>query len=244
MEITQHKNDSVLVIHVKKFVERAQSIERQMNACGMDFQYITSGDVEDIDEQTLARYFRDGRDDMFHAKPATSCALKHFYAYEYIIENGLDGALILEDDAILEKDFLKNYHESLQEYESRFATEPVIISYENSALTFVPRSRRRKGIMLYEADKDRFTGGYFINRRCAEVILEDVAKNKCELAIDGYHNRLLHQGKILYLWCQPTLVQQGTFVGKFSSSISADDWLQRARWLIKLYYKKLLYFLR
>jgi glycosyl transferase family 25 len=234
----------ILVVHVQHFQERSESIERQMKEIGFSFHYILDGDVDTIDDNVLARYFKDGKDDMYHAQPATSCALKHFYAYEYILNHYLEGALILEDDAILKKNFLPYFLQSIDEYERRFSDTPVIISYENSSLTFVPGSMRRKGVMLYRAKKDRFTGGYFINRQGAKAILDDVRSNKCELAIDGYHNNLLHRNKLIYLWSHPTLIQQGTCMGKFSTSISKDDWLPRLRWYCKLFYKSLLYYFR
>lgn len=234
----------VLVIHVAKFKERGESIEKQMRKIGLDFRYILEGDVEDIDYKVLARYFKDGHDRIFRACPMTSCTLKHFYAYEYILNHNLSGALVLEDDAILEKDFLPKFEQSIREFEEKYLSKPVIISYENSALMFVPRSQRRTGQMLYLAKKDRYAGGYFINRQAAKVILDEVKKNKCELVIDGFHNWLLQQGKILYFWCHPTLIQQGTVIGKFPSSLSSDDWLLKLRWYLKLYYKHLLYYLR
>lgn len=233
-----------LVVHVASFKDRAESIERQMKAEKMFFTYILKGDMDDITDDVLARYFKQGRDDMYRVSPITSCALKHLYAYEHIVEADLPGALILEDDAVLDRNFGTKFNQSLREYEQRWAHEPVIISYENSALLFVPRSRRRKGQMLYPGDKDRYAGGYFINRLAAEAILDDVRRNRCELAIDGYHNYLLHKGVITYLWCQPTIVQQGTVIGRFSSSLSADDFLQRLRWKLKLTYKKMLYYFR
>ena len=233
-----------LVIHVAKFKDRAESIERQMKAAGMAFTYILKGDMDDISDDVLARYFKDGRDNMYRVSPITSCALKHLYAYEHILGNDLPGALILEDDAVLDKDFCKKFDQSMKEYESRYANEPVIISYENSALVFVPRSQRKEGQMLYPGEKDRYAGGYFISRKAAEVILNDVKENRCELAIDGYHNYLLHKGMIKYLWSHPTIVQQGTVIGQFSSSLSADDLMQRLRWKLKLTYKRLLYYFR
>ncbi len=233
-----------LVIHVAKFKERAASIEQQMKQAGMYFQYILKGDMEEINDEVLARYFKDGRDNIYRVSPITSCALKHLYAYELILGNDLPGALILEDDAILDKDFRKKFDQSMKEYEERWADEPVIISYENSALVFVPRSQRKAGQMLYPGDKDRYAGGYFINHLAVKAILDDVKENKCELAIDGYHNYLLHKGIIKYLWCHPTIIQQGTVIGRFSSSLSADDLMQQLRWKAKLAYKRLLYYFR
>lgn len=242
--IFEEKGYQTLVIHVAKFKERAASIERQMKQTGLGFHYIIKGDIDDINDDILSRYFKDGCDNMYRPSPFTSCALKHFYAYEYILEHNLPGALILEDDAILDSNFLPKLNQSIIEYEINYSEEAVIISYENSALTFVPHSKREKGKMLYPANKDRYTGGYFINIWAAKAILQEVEKNKCEMAIDGFHNYLLHQDKLLYLWCHPTIIEQGTCIGKFDSSLSKDDWLLRIRWIFKLYYKKLLYYFR
>ena len=143
-----------------------------MKAAGMYFTYILKGDVEEIDDAVLSRYFKDGRDNMYRATPITSCALKHLYAYEHILDNDLPGALILEDDAILDKGFTRKFDQSLKEYEDRWASEPVIISYENSALVFVPRSQRKAGQMLYPGDKDRYAGKR--SKRSKSKLSEDV----------------------------------------------------------------------
>ena len=123
-----------------------------------------------------------------------SCTLKHFLAYEKILAENLTGALILEDDAILSKNFDGIFPRTIMEYESTCLSENIIISYEDTRLRFVPRSQRTKGKYLYLGDRDRMARAYFINQQAARMILNEVKTNKCHLPIDLYHRYLLNGG--------------------------------------------------
>ena len=71
--------EKVLVLHVKVgYEERAKHIEHMLHDKQVSFEYITDGDQADITEEVLDRYFVGA---MHNITAATSCALKHFYAY-------------------------------------------------------------------------------------------------------------------------------------------------------------------
>lgn len=209
------------------------------------YEYIWEGDADALSPAVLATYFTDREVEKgvrMTVPRILSCSLKHFYAYEKIVSEGLSGALILEDDAILLKGFDEVFQQTMREYESGYASENVIISYEDTRLRFVPRSQRRKGQYLYRGDRDRMAAAYFINRNAAQAILAEAKASKCHLPIDLYHRHLLNEGKLLYLWCQPAVASQGSHTGLFASTLSFKSglWLKIA-WKCKLAYKKLLY---
>ncbi|MBR1521119.1 MAG: glycosyltransferase family 25 protein [Bacteroidaceae bacterium] len=238
---------NVFVIHAEKFVDRKKHMKNMLRSHPFVFEYILEDDVETLSKEELNKYFSGGEQGEGMNRPTgvTSCALKHFYAYEKIIDRNLVGALILEDDAILQKNFDEIFSKSMSEYDSMYANENVIISYEDTRLRFIPRSQRRKGRYLYPGDRDRMTGAYYINRHAACAILEDAQEHKCHLPIDLYHRYLLNQGKLLYLWCQPTIATQGSHTGLFVSTLSPTSvWLKKVVWRSKLAYKKFLYYLR
>lgn len=235
----------VLVIHARRFIDRKKYMDHMLQSHPYPFEYIWEGDADALSRDVLDMYFTDKeveRGIRMNVPRFLSCTLKHFLAYERIVAERLPGALILEDDAVLLKDFDSIFHQTMVEYESVYAAKCVVISYEDTRLRFVPRSQRRKGQYLYRGDRDRMAGAYFINRQAAQMILDEVKASKCHLPIDLYHRHLLNQGKLLYLWCQPAIASQGSHTGLFVSTLSQNrQWLKGFVWNCKLGYKKLLY---
>lgn len=233
----------ILVIHAASLKERGEHMDRMLRGMGMDYEFIREGDLDALDVQLMGRFFKDG--ETLRPTARHSCATKHFLTCEYIVKNDLEGALVLEDDIVLHSNFKSVYEQSLHELRRDYKDRPAIISFEDSSLRFVPRSQRRRGQLLYPATKGRMAGCYWMSRRCAEVILQDLATNKCSATdADTYHYELLQRGLIDYLWCQPTIATQGTFSGAFRSSLTNDGYFVRLRWLFKKNYKKLLYWFR
>ena len=242
------KQMEILIIHMEKMTERKEHIEKTLEEIGLEpsHTYITDGNPESFTQEILDKYFG-GKLILYpEAQNVTSCALKHFLAYEYIVQNNLEGALILEDDICLHDDFMKTFYKSIKEYhQDAHDKHNVIISYEDSPLIFVPRSKRKKNQVLYSADRNRCTGCYYINKSAAKAALDDATTKKCRIAIDEYHTYLQKQGILDYLWCQPAIATQGSYNGKFKSQISTKkDLMVKIRWFFKLNYKKLLYYFR
>ncbi|MCR5643182.1 MAG: glycosyltransferase family 25 protein [Prevotella sp.] len=234
----------IFVIHPDKLKARGEHVDRMMKRLGMDYEFVNEGHSDKQIQAYLDQYMKDGREQLRHPTPRALCTISHFLAYEKIVEEGLEGALVLEDDIALDKDFVSFFEQSLNEYRAYYADNPVLISYEDSSLRFVPRSKRQKGKMLYPAGKGRMAGCYFLNYLAAKAILEPLKVERSDLAIDWYHNEMIDRGIIKCLWCQPTIATQGTFSGAFSSSLSSDMKFIRLRWFFKKNYKKLLYWIR
>jgi glycosyl transferase family 25 len=122
---------TILVIHVKGNEDRRQFIQQQLDTLGFPCHYILDGNVEDLTPEILDRYFADdGRQDTMHGRfPRTSCAYKHLLAMQYIIDHRLDGALVVEDDLRIYRNFKPLFHQSMEEYETRYADLPFIANY-------------------------------------------------------------------------------------------------------------------
>lgn len=233
---------TLLVLHVRKgYEDREAHIRNQLNRRGLPFQFILDGDRDDLSPEVLDRYFTG---QMHQPSAATSCAMKHLLACQYIIAHELEGAVVLEDDMILYKNFEKVFAECMEEIESRQLNN-VLISFEDSSLNFVPGSQRRRGQHLYPARKDRFAGCIYYSRGAARMILDYVDAHRCDLPIDLLHRALIERIALPYYWCHPTIATQGTHTGLFASSISKKSARrQRYRmwtWHLKLFYKKLIY---
>ena len=235
----------VLVIHAARLRERGEHIDRMLSDMGMEYEFILEGDADALTDELLDRYLADGPENMHQRSSRASCTIKHFLSYEKVVAEGMEGALIIEDDIILHDNFKSLFEQSIREYQTHYADKNILISYEDSSLQFVPRSQRSKGRMLYPGKKDRMAGAYFINRHAAQTILDCLKRQPTDIPIDCYHYQLLREGVIDYLWCQPALATQGSFTGLFRSSLSKKkDRMIELRWWFKKNYKLLLYWFR
>ena len=214
------ENIQVLVIHVRGNQERKAFIQQQLDEVGFSYHYIAEGNISDLTPEILDKYFvNDGKPDtMYGPFPRTSCAYKHLLATQYIIDHQLEGALIVEDDL-------------------RF--------YPLFKNLFIPRSQRKKGVLLYPASRDRFAGCYFLNDKGAHVIMDYVTKHKSDTTSDCLHNRLVQEGLLSYFWSHPCLACQCSCDGSMLTMIPTRPRpLKRLKWFYKRFYKHLLYSLR
>lgn len=235
----------VIVLHVKTgYEERKQHICRMLGTRNIDFEFLLDGDMTDLTPEILDRYFTG---EMKQVAPAVSCTMKHLLACELIVSRQLSGALILEDDMLLYKNFDRVFDECMNEM-TRYGIDDALISFEDSALRFVPGSQRQRGRHLYLASKDRFAGCYYLTFRTAKKIMDYVNSNKCDLPVDLFHKALIVRAGLPYYWCHPCIATQGTHNGIFPSSICAESAKKQHyrawTWQLKLAYKKLLYLLR
>lgn len=235
----------VIVLHVKHgYEDRERHISGMLGRLGIEFEWMLDGDIPDLRREDTERWFAPS----FiagHSKAELSCSMKHLLACRRIIDEGLPGALILEDDAILKRGFEATFDKAIEEAELH-GRDNGIISMEDTRLRFVEHSRREKGRLLYEGDRDRLAGCYYISRRGAEIVLSEAERRKLDRPIDNFHCLLLKEGLLPYWWCQPAVATQGSFTGKFPSGLTQryPGWLTPLVWGFKLSYKKLLYRLR
>lgn len=233
-------SEPVLVAHVKHgYEKRRESIERQLGALGMPFRFMLDGDIPDIDAELSSRWFADS----FTISPAQSCACKHLFMYERIVKAGWTGALILEDDILLAKNFVSVFHQSLEELRrwNDPALETAWISYENSTLNVPPRSELRAGQLLYRATQTRCAGAYYIGAGAAATLLQAASSIKVDKPIDHWVNdmaRRMPEGLQIH-WCHPAVAEQGSMNGRFASMDprrTATLW-RRLKWTANKWYK-------
>jgi len=244
---TMKHTTTILVIHVKGQEERKKYVESQIAKTGMPSHFIEDGNISDLTPEILDKYFIDnGQENSIKRQcPAASCMYKHILAMKYIIDNDMSGALVFEDDLALKDNFLTVFNKSMEECRQKYVEEPYIINYEESSLMFVPRSRRKKGQVLYKASRDRFTGCLYISRKAAETMMDYLDKNKTEFASDRFHNHLVEKGLINYYWSYPCIACQCSCDGRMPTMIPTKPRpYKRLKWFYKRIYKHILYFLR
>ena len=99
----------------------------------------------------------------------TSCAYKHFLAYERLAKSDENFAMIVEDDIR----FYSNFNiikDILIEIKTR-NIKNFILSLEDSNLKYIPKSVRINGLNIYKKNKGRLAGCYLIDKEGAMNIL-------------------------------------------------------------------------
>lgn len=182
----------------------------------LEFEYILDGDMTDLTLERLDRYFT-GK--MHVVSPATSCGMKHFLAYERIVTDCPNGALILEDDMFLNKKFPDLLLRSILQTHEFSGDRPVWVGYEATGLKLIPRSRREKGVNIYPANELQCTGAYYINQVCAQMLVDQTLTRKCHTAFDWYVTWLHGEVDFDLYWAHPVLAEQGTHTGRMQSAI-------------------------
>jgi glycosyl transferase family 25 len=236
---------TVLVVHAKHLIERKKHMEQQLQNWPGKVEYILDCDKNELTDDVLKAYIQPGCE-LDKKSAATSCSLKHLMSCRFIVEHQLEGALVLEDDIVLHSHFVEDFEQTMEEYRHDYKDRPILISYEDSSLQFIPRSRRKKGKWLYEAPhgRVRFNGALYISQQAAKAVWEEVLAHKCYIASDHFYVHLYDKGLVQILWCEPSLATQGSFLGKFNSTQGPIKNLEGLRWRFKYAYKRLIYWLR
>lgn len=203
----------------------------------LEFEFVTESVSHEENEAWIKQYFRDDIRETL-PKGAMFCTLVHILIYEKILQNNNKYAIIFENDVcFIEPMFIEKLNLIAKEAEQ--LEEGFIISLENSTLLFPSWKKIKHDKYLYEASKGRCAGAYMIDKKAAEVMLNDLKERKGTDVIDWWHNDMIKRHVIKMYWAHPPLTEQGSFNGKHSSSISirSNGYIRRFRWLCQKYFK-------
>ncbi len=229
------------IIHVSTNTQREKHIIQQIQKSKLlhNYQFINKGDIKDININIHQQYFGGALDTI---NAATSCAYKHILAYQEVLNQNLDFALILEDDIFLQSNFDEIISAAIYELQ-KSGLKNYFISLEDSNLKYVTGKELVEGKYLYKKDKGRLAGAYLIDKITCENMLAEITKNKCNLTIDWFHNYCAELNLLQIYWLHPTVAYQGSLTGSIPSLI--DDkktgWKRELGYFAQKLYKKLLY---
>jgi len=94
------------VINLARSADRRAHVTAQLKSAGIDFELVTAVDGQELDLDDAEKI-----DPAFHSVEysagAAGCALSHLNVYAKILADGLDKALVLEDDIIVPTDLAR-----------------------------------------------------------------------------------------------------------------------------------------
>ncbi len=211
---------------------------QMMAKFGLSFEYMLQGDIADFSPELLEKYF----DEAFvrsHSPAVVSCALKHLLIYEKMLADGVDNALILEDDVFLMPNFTEVFNRSMAELKATGMHDVALINYENSTLQFAADHSSAKDKVLFQAEKSRCAAAYFLSHALAKEIVAYTREHKCNRPIDWYHNTLIGKIELQHFWCHPPIVEQGSHNGKIPSLLDQKrtGLFRQISWRLQKFYK-------
>ena len=99
----------VFVISLKKSEHRRVMIRKQLDDIGIDYEIVDAIDGSSLSPSELGKIVdlhQAAQNPRWLNNGAIGCAASHLLCYEKILREGLDFGIVLEDDAIINKDIL------------------------------------------------------------------------------------------------------------------------------------------
>ena len=224
MSIAKNKQlDHIYVLNVKKFIQRRAFMEKQLAEAGLQAEFIFDWDANELTDEIVDRYF--SKQNTLSAAQK-SCALKHITALQKIAASNSSFNLILEDDAVLAKNFSFGLQRAITQSE-QFSGDKVIYIGSGGNF-FTPKSQRKPGQYLYLGVRGRFADSYIIDSITAEKRLDWIITHKVNNPIDNQFEQIDKQLGIKIVWLEDPVVEQGSKNGLFDSALESapPTWLQ------------------
>ena len=229
--------DAILVINVKSFVERRRHVEAQLARFGLAGQFIHDFDADELTADVDKRWF--AGEELNRGQK--SCAMKHVVVLQKVVQHGWHRCLVLEDDVVLADDFREGVRAAIAESSSE--PHPYVVYLGAGGNFYTPASQRQPGRRIYPATRGRFTDSYIIGAREAALRLARIEAAPMMKPIDVVFETIDRELGIRFLWLEDPVVEQGSKLGVFRTSLEAapPNWLQGLRYRLERLRRKYLY---
>ena len=178
------KDMKVLIINLEQSIERLAQQERQFKQLGLSFERLPAVSIDDFNDTEYHRLAFSGQRPLKKAELA--CFLSHKKAWEYVITAN-EPCAILEDDAVLVKDFVHILSE-LEQQDIDFVNlevhgrKKIVSSTEHFSIV-----NKQYNLLRLFLDRSG-TGGYVIYPSGAKILLDYMQQRPIGLADEFIHS--------------------------------------------------------
>ena len=237
----------IFIIHYTPLKDRKEFMNEQLCKQGIEATYISENDRDNLTDKELKIFDTKRAANGTYPLNLAECsvALKHFEAYRKILSEGIEHALILEDDVSFLCD---NFEEKLTEYYYQLPDDwdmmfvgcgwnlhvpQFVLDKEKDRNVFL-KGNKGTGKPEHESTGWPICGGstrcmdaYMITNKCAEKIINIVDRyyngsGKIARPVDIWLNQIIEFNNYNVYWGEPNLCRQGSERGGpkgFQSSI-------------------------
>jgi len=181
----------VFIVHYNKLVDRKLNIQNQLDNNNLTAEFVeqyTRNNLNSNDKKIFTNNVNDAN---------MAISLSHLYCYKEIAEK-YEYGLILEDDAIFDKNFNNNQN--------------------------IYKKNLKANSLGGGLGASRGTGCYLVSKKCALKITYNIKTYyyngiyKINDPIDWWLNYVFRRNNFNIYWAEPTISTQGTQNGKYESS--------------------------
>jgi GR25 family glycosyltransferase involved in LPS biosynthesis len=225
--------DRIFVAHCTKLAERKPKVEEALSSLQLSEQtsWIETEpyDLDDIDkyykfsgeiwdEKVGSLKYQSGCSDPRHITPQElSLVVKHYRAYELIVDAGYESALVLEDDVVFCKGFVNYFNSFL---ESTPKDWDMIFIGSGAGLRIPKRLLKpNQNAYLKSHPATKCTDSYIITNKAAKILKDTMLP--MTLGADFELNYQLYKNDFKVYWWEPPIVAQGSQIGMYKSAIQS-----------------------
>ena len=212
-----HMDDLITyVIHYTPLKERKYFQLRHLDKLALNYHFIEDFDREKLSDEDL-KIFNTNKVKL----SMCSNIRKHIDAYKNIINNEYKYSLILEDDAILDKDFVSKLKRGLKQLPDDYD----MLFLGNCCNLHIESSKIKPNQFIYKKSREnggtRCTDSYLVSKKGATKLINYISKLKegsINMPSDFWLNQVIRDLQLEIYWMEPTIVTQGSETGKFKST--------------------------
>tara|TARA_Y100001970_G_scaffold283777_1_gene399751 strand:+ start:626 stop:1282 length:657 start_codon:yes stop_codon:yes gene_type:complete len=211
------------VIHYTPLKERKHFLLNELNKHYLMYHFIEDYDREKLSDEDLIKF-----DKKKIKLSEISLIRKYIYAMELIQKSNYKYNLVLEDDVILDNEFVSKLKRGLTQLPDDYD----MLFLGNCCNLHIPSIKRRPFKYIYKKCREptnwggnggtRGTDSILISQKCATKICnvyERIKTNNINLPLDWWLNQVIRYLKLEIYWMEPTIVTTGSQTGKYKSSI-------------------------
>jgi glycosyl transferase family 25 len=210
------------VIHYTPLKERKQFLLNEFNKHSLIYHFIEDYDRENLSDEDLKIF------DTNKVKfSMCSNISKHIDTYRNIMNNEYKYSLILEDDVMLDDEFGNKLNKSLKQLPDNYD----MLFIGNGCNLHIESSKIKADQFIYKKCREptvwggnggtRCTDSYLVSKKGAKKLMNYISKLKegaINMPSDWWLNEVIRELKLEIYWMEPTIVTQGSQIGKYSSS--------------------------
>lgn len=219
--------DKVYVLSVRSFTDRIEHIESELAKHSVPFEFIFDYDIPDITQKDL-EIFSTSNMRIQHQ----SLVLKNIAVWKRMQSENLGRVLVLEDDALLNSDFLVELKKILKAADQ---LDPGYLVFLGGADTKLPKNFLNSRTNLIQR-RMTTADGFIIDRCIADKRLEWLKTNTIAMPADGLMCKIDTDVNMPHFWPKKSIIQQASCTGKFKTTLD-DSRLKHSLLYVRLRYK-------